>query len=200
MSQTLTSTAAAAASRGVLNLRAVRADDAQAMAAFIGGLSSDARRMRFHGAVNASAPGLLRHLTQVDGLRHVAFVACAANEEGAQEIVGEARYVVDDDSAEFAIAVADTQRGCGLADALLQCLIKDASAAGVQQMYGDVLDSNARMAAFVGRHGFEVDALADAEPGVRRWQRRIAAQPQAERQPTRAARLFGRWMESMRTR
>ena len=45
-------------------LRPVRAADATAMQAFVTGLGAAARRSRFHGAINACSPGMLRHLTE----------------------------------------------------------------------------------------------------------------------------------------
>lgn len=153
-------------------LRPVRSADATAMERFVMGLSAASRRMRFHGAVNACSPELLRRLTQADGVRHVAYVACIDDGDGGEQIVGEARYFVSgSESAEFAIAVADSQRGRGLADDLLRALLRSAGAAGLAQLYGDVLDGNARMAVFMQRHGFAVDMDADADPGTARWQR-----------------------------
>jgi len=171
-------------------LRPVRAADATAMQAFVTGLGTGDRRLRFHGAVNACAPGLMRHLTEVDGVRHVAFVACA---EGGERIVGEARYVVTGAagaSAEFAIAVADDHRGRGIADELLRALLGAAVEAGIGRLHGDVLAGNVRMAAFMRRHGFEIDPFADAEPGLARWQRDVAG-----RKATRPSlAVFGAWL------
>ena len=151
-------------------LRPVRSTDAAAMERFVMGLSPASRRLRFHGAVNACAPDLLSRLTHADGTRHVAYVACIDGEEG-ERIVGEARYFVSGNSAEFAIAVADGQRGGGVADDLLRALLRAAGAAGLARLHGDVLVGNARMAGFLQRHGFDIDRHADAEAGTVRWQR-----------------------------
>jgi len=174
-------------------LRPVNAADATAMQAFVSGLDAASRRLRFHGAVNACAPGLLRHLTEADGVRHVAFVACAEGEAGGERIVGEARYFVTGaagDGAEFAIAVADDHRGRGIADELLRALLDAAGEAGIGHLHGDVLAGNGRMAAFMQRHGFAIDPFASAEPGVARWQRDVAARKAAR--PGLAA--FGAWL------
>ena len=180
-------------------LRPVRAADATAMQAFVTGLGAGDRRLRFHGAVNACAPGLLRHLTEVDGVRHVAFVACAEGEGEADEgvrIVGEARYVVTGAagaSAELAIAVADDHRGRGIADELLRALLGAAVEAGIGRLHGDVLAGNVRMAAFMRRHGFEIDPFADAEPGLARWQRGLSGHN--GRKATRPSlAVFGAWL------
>lgn len=153
-----------------LTLRPVVAADADAMQAFVVALGGATRRFRFHGTVNGCAPGLLRQLTDVDGRRHVAFVACAG-----EAIVGEARFFASADGrdAEFAIAVADAFQGKGVAGALMDLLVDAARAAGIARLYGDVLDDNQRMAAFMRRRGFEIDLglwdLSDAS--LVRWQR-----------------------------
>lgn len=168
-------------------LRPVRSTDGPAMGRFVMGLSAASRRMRFHGAVNACGPDLLRRLTNADGVRHVAYVACIDGEEG-ERIVGEARYFVSDgESAEFAIAVADSHRGCGLADDLLRALLRAAGAAGLARLHGDVLDGNARMAGFMQRHGFDIDLYADADAGTARWQRGLRRR-RSHRAPRHVAR------------
>lgn len=166
---------------GDVTVRPVRGTDGAAMERFVMSLSPASRRMRFHGAVNVCGPELLQRLTQADGEHHVAYVACVDG-DGGEHIVGEARFVAvgaDDDaesasgraSAEFAIAVADSHRGRGLADVLLRALLQAADAAGVDWLYGDVLVGNAPMAGFMRRHGFTIDPSAHADPGAARWQR-----------------------------
>ena len=167
---------ATAAIRSAPVLRPVAPSDAPAMERFVAGLGAASRRWRFHGAVNGCTPALLRQLTVADGVRHVAFVTLIGADDG-ETIVGEARYVVDDDGAgaEFAIAVADSVRGCGVADRLLRALLDAARRAGLHHLQGDVLEGNERMAGFMRRHGFEaeIDVWA-AQPGSVRWQRRLA--------------------------
>jgi acetyltransferase len=172
-----------------VNLRRVAAADADALQRFVVALSPASRRWRFHGAVNGCTASLLRHLTQANGMRHVAFVACA----GA-EIVGEARYFVTADgrSAEFAIVVADSCQGRGVAAALMAQLSIAASQAGLCRLYGDVLDDNERMTAFMRRQGLEraFDDWPDAGPGVQRWERTLQV-PTSSARARRAAR--GAW-------
>ena len=175
------------ASRSV-TLRPVCPADAGAMQSFVESLSPASRRLRFHGAVNACAPGLLRHLTEVDGAQHVAIVALATPPgEPAARIVGEARYVAVDgaDRAEFAIAVADTMRGLGVAEALMQQLFAAARAAGIARLHGEVLADNDRMAGFMRRLGFEPAWQDDAGAGVERWERATHVEPRRSRRGLR---------------
>jgi acetyltransferase len=146
-------------------LRRARAEDASAVSAFLQGLSAGSRRLRFHGNRNPQSQALALQLCQVDGVRHQAWFAWVGSGDGAV-VVGEARFVVgaDDDTgpdaAELAIAVADAWQGCGVADALMRQVVTAAAGAGVRHLYGDVLDGNSRMAAFMRRHGFEADLPA----------------------------------------
>jgi RimJ/RimL family protein N-acetyltransferase len=171
-----------------VTLRPVCPADADAMQAFfVESLSPASRRLRFHGAVNACAPGLLRHLTEADGTQHVAFVALATRPGDPARIVGEARYVVDGgvDRAEFAISVADAVCGQGVAQALMQQLFAAARDAGVARLHGDVLADNGRMAAFMRRLGFELAWQVDADAGIERWERATPVGPRRSRRGLR---------------
>lgn len=157
-------------------LRPVDPADRDAMRRFLQGLSAASRNLRFHGGVRADSDRLLTHLTEVDGRRHIAFVAVLACDDG-ELIVGEARCVRgtaarSDEPAEFAIAVADAWQGRGLALQLLRALLAAAAQAGIENVVGDVLTHNGRMAAFMDRAGF---VMAEAEEaGVQRWCRTLA--------------------------
>ena len=121
------------------------------------GLSGASRRNRFHGVVNGVSPSLLHRLVSADGERHAAWVACVWGING-EEIVGEAVwYVVDPDRgmAELAISVSDAWQGQGVADALMRTLLQAARESGLRELYGDVLNANTRMLAFLRRHGMQ---------------------------------------------
>lgn len=179
----------AASARHALTVRPVRLSDAPSLQDFVQALDPTSRRMRFHGAISACTPALLRQLTEADGVRHVAFVALGPAAQGPA-IAGEARYVVnaEGDAAEFAICVSDACRGSGVADELMRHLLNAASAAGIDWLYGDLLAENTRMAGFMRRQGFVPAWQFDAGAGVERWERAVR-----ERPPHRE-RGFGRWL------
>ncbi len=148
-------------------LRSVTAADAPAMGAFLHGLAPASRHHRFHGAVNPRSAALLRHLTVVDGHHHVAWVAVLPGDGGAEQVVGEARYVrVGAREAELALSVADAWRGRGVANALLLALADHARQAGVQQLRAEVQPSNSRMQALLRRGGF---GLMAGDGGAEGW-------------------------------
>jgi GNAT superfamily N-acetyltransferase len=147
---------------------------AGALQAFVRALSPASRRLRFHMALNELTESALRALTRVDQRAHVAFVL-TTTEPGAERIVGEARYVVssDQETAEFAIAVAEGFRGFGLAERLMRALIGAARAAGLRWLIGEVLARNARMLAFARRCGFAETTRGGLEPGAVRVERSV---------------------------
>lgn len=182
----------AAPARHALTVRPLRAADAPALQDFVQALDPASRRLRFHGALNGCTPGLLRQLTEADGVRHVAFVAIVRTPQGPA-VAGEARYVVnaDGDAAEFAICVGDAHRGSGVADELMRQLLQAACAAGIGWLYGDVLADNVRMAGFMRRQGFAPVWPFDAGTGVERWERAVRAR--ARRREAGFGRWLGRW-------
>ena len=154
-------------------LRQIQAGDAAALQDFVRALSPASRRLRFHAALSQLPEATLHALTRVDQRAHVAFVL-TTRERGTERIVGEARYAMSDEAetAEFAIAVADTFQGCGVADRLLGALVDIARAAGLRWLVGDVLADNARMLGFVRRCGF-TQSTRGVEPGLVRVERRV---------------------------
>lgn len=156
-------------------VRRVQAPDAQAMGEFLRGLSAPSRRNRFHGTVSGASTQLVAYLVNADGERHAAWVACIWGEQGEQ-IVGEAGWYVADaerGSAELALSVLDGWQGTGVASRLMEALVNGAREAGLRHLYGDVLDANARMLAFMLKHGLEPGWDEPPERGIERVSRRL---------------------------
>jgi GNAT superfamily N-acetyltransferase len=139
-----------------ITVRPVLPQDADILQAFVRGLSDESRRNRFFRTLHELPGDLLARFTQVDYRRHVALVA-EVFDQGVETIVGEARYVVEDDeSAEFAVAVADLWQGRGIGALLLQRLSDQATAAGLPLLYGRTLCSNRAMHRLARKAGFTV--------------------------------------------
>ncbi len=88
---------------------------------------------------------------------------------GGAAIVAVARYIAnqDNESAEFAVVVADAWHGRGLATQLMVKLIASARKKGLRRLVGTVLRTNQNMIHFVQRLGFRVsDDEGDAEQVV----------------------------------
>lgn len=156
--------------RPIVFVRRVRSEDAQTMQGFLQRLSVPSRRNRFHGGVSAASPKLVAYLVNADGIRHAAWVACTWGRHG-EEIVGEAGWFVADPergSAELALSVLDGWQGTGVANRLMAVLIAGARNAGLRHLYGDVLDVNLRMLAFMRKHGLEAGFDEPPDRGIER--------------------------------
>lgn len=150
-------------------VRPVLALDAPAEQDFVRALSAESRRKRFHNPLPELSPTMLRQMTEVDHVGHVAVVAEAFDEgdEDATTIVADARYVRDGDETHFAIAVADDWQGIGLGRALMQRLLRHASRHGVARLVADVLVGNTAMTQLAQSFGARL-ARSPHGPGVTR--------------------------------
>ena len=140
--------------------------DAERERAFFGALSPRSRYRRFHFTLDALPQAMLRSLTEIDQLHHVALVALADEGDagdGELTIVADARYVLPSDcgDAEFAIAVADSWQGIGLGAVLLRRLGEHAGRAGKVRLVGDLLADNPPMRTLVRKLGGRIVAHPD---------------------------------------
>lgn len=160
-------------------IRPVLPQDLELLNAFFHGLSADARCSRFMHPVSELSSELLRQFTHVDYANHVALVA-EVFVDGCEVVIGEARYAraADASSAEFAVSVADSWQGNGLAKLLLGRLEHFASEAGVRQITAQTFASNERMLAVAAKAGFKISASLGA-PGVMRLEKRLAPRQQS---------------------
>jgi GNAT superfamily N-acetyltransferase len=99
--------------------------------------------------------------------------------DGAETIVGEARYAFDaeTDSFEFGLSIDDRWQGLGIGQALLKNIECRAASFGATRLFGDTLRSNDAMIALARKAGF---AFANT-PGdwkLTRFQKDIPVEPQ----------------------
>lgn len=151
-----------------VTLRPIRAADASLERAFVNGLSGESRYLRFQKWVHEPSEKLVRFLTDVDYERHMAF-ACTFERDARQELVGQARYVVnpDGESCELGIVVADDWQKSGIAGLLMDALLRAARARGLKRMEGIVLANNSGMLRFARMLGFKVHPSPDDRTLVR---------------------------------
>jgi GNAT superfamily N-acetyltransferase len=130
-----------------LHIRPLQPSDAPALQAGFEQLSDTSRYHRFHGAMRRIPSALLRYLTQVDGIDHVALVAFEQTAFGPGQGVAVGRFVRNKtapDSAELAITVIDAFHGRGIARQLLAALADAARARGIGTFTMNVLSGNSR--------------------------------------------------------
>jgi len=143
--------------RPVVHIREMcLADEAELVQGFER-LSQEARYMRFLHVVRQ--PDLKRVRAQLASFPEagVGVVATVPAADGI-DIVGSAIAVFDTNRArcEFAITVAASFSGAGLATALMKTLIDESTRRGVKEMEGFVLAENQRMLRLARRLGFSV--------------------------------------------
>ena len=82
---------------------------------------------------------------------------------GGETLIGVARYVRDrkDESAEFALVVADSWQGRGIGSRLLAKLIEAGRRRGVKRLYGEILATNRPMLELARKLGFELGRHED---------------------------------------
>jgi RimJ/RimL family protein N-acetyltransferase len=157
-------------------IRPVLPQDRELTDAFFRNLSRDSRYDRFMTPMRELPPGLLDRFTQVDYSAHVALVA-EVFVAGRETVIAEARYVhTDADTAEFAVSVAESWQGRGLASLMLTKLACSATAAGVRRLVGETLASNAKMLSLARKAGFAVAASPDVA-GLMLREKPLAASP-----------------------
>ena len=147
----------------IVMIRPIAPADEDAARRFLAALSADARYARFQKWITEPTQRLLRFMLEVDQQQHVALVCTYRDDnEESERIVGEGRYVVQDDreTCEFGIVVADEWRKTGVAGLLMLALIDTARARGLRRIIGVVLHGNRAMLKFSRALGFTVEANA----------------------------------------
>src|SRR5262245_35150577 len=114
-----------------LQIRPVRADDADRLVDLHARCSEDARYFRFHAAKPRLRAAEAGYLAAADGRTRVA-LAAVTEEDGEERIVADARFdLVGDGDAEAALLVRDDVTGLGLGTLLLDRLLARAAELGV---------------------------------------------------------------------
>lgn len=141
-----------------LQVRAIRPEDGQRLAAFYAAASAGDLRLRFFLSRREVPHSELARYCQIDYEREMTFVALDGD-----RMVGEVRAVCDPDNeqAEFALQVASGWQRRGLGGRLLRKLVDYLRARGTREVVGQCLQENAGMAALARSCGFEVRPTPD---------------------------------------
>jgi acetyltransferase len=139
-------------------VRPIKASDAATEVAFFNQLSDHTRYQRFMMAVHELSPEMVKHFTDVDYEREMAFVAtrAAPTEErpDAEEFLAVARYVGKDKTCEFAVTVQDDWQRRGLGVLLMKRLMRYARSRGYKVMQGSTFSTNTAMIDLAQKLGF----------------------------------------------
>lgn len=137
--------------------RPIRPEDEPLEVEMFEKLSRESIYFRFFGYVPKMSHKFLVRFTHIDYDRELAIVA-EVEEEGRKLLAGVVRLVNDysDDSAEFAIIVADPWHGQGLGGQLMDFMLNIAKERGLQRIHAEALVSNEVMLKMFERRGFKV--------------------------------------------
>jgi acetyltransferase len=142
-----------------LQIRPVRADDAERLVDLHNRCSEQARYFRFHAAKPRLRAVEAEYLAAVDGAARVA-LAATTTEDGEERIVADARFdLLGDGDAEAALLLRDDMTGRGLGTLLLDRLLERAAELGVRRVLLDILSENKAMLALARRVGAEPAAF-----------------------------------------
>jgi len=148
-------------------VRAIRPSDEPAVLDLLESLSPEEIRLRFFNYIRHFSHDMAARITQVDYDREVSLVVSAYDRPN--ELAGMGTIIADPDGyeAEFAILVHRDHTGVGLGRHLLDCLLRQASARGIEIVYGDVLSQNKPMLSLARSLGFKVKISLDDASSVR---------------------------------
>lgn len=149
-----------------IDLRPIRPSDAPAIQRLVQELSDESRYHRFFAALRELSPAMLRYLTEVDGKDHVATAAVVREANGAERIVGVARFVRQPEDArlaEAAITVVDDMQSRGLGKRLLAALVDTARHDEIDRLIFIVKRSNTAMRRLCRSSGARAMSERDAE-------------------------------------
>lgn len=130
-----------------VRVRTIQPSDAAGLQAGFEELSEMSRYYRFHSGMRRLPDRMLRYLTEVDGVDHVALLAFELGAPESGRGVGVARFVRDPAApatAEVAVTVLDRAQGRGVARRLLAELAEAARARGIHTFTASVIAGNAR--------------------------------------------------------
>lgn len=156
---------------GEYTVRPIHPDDAQALQAFMKGLSAESRYFRFVSSMAELPPAMLARFTLIDYDREMALCAVVEEEtvdaDGTkhvrERIIGVSRYITNPDqtSCEFSLVVDDAFAGQGLGSRLMLSIMDVAREKGLQEIIGLVLTNNEGMLRLMRSLGFTVRAYPD---------------------------------------
>jgi len=146
--------------RSVL-LRPIRPEDEPLERELLARLSKESSRFRFFYILKEITHGMLTRFCNIDYDREMAIVA-EYTSNGKRRNVGVSRLIVEpgEETAEFAILVADDFQGSGLGLKLSDILIGVAQEKGLKSIYGIVLNDNKKMIGLSRKLGFTKNTLS----------------------------------------
>jgi len=127
-------------------IRPIKPEDEPMEREMFSNFSRQTQYYRFFGYIGDVTHEMLIRYTQIDYDREIALIA-EIEEDGKKKMAGVVRLVADsnNESAEFAIVVADPWQGLGLGNKFTDLLLEIAKERGIKKVYANVLQANTMM-------------------------------------------------------
>ncbi len=150
-----------------VTIRSIRSDDKSRLAEAFRNLEAESIYTRFFCHKNELSENELRIATEVDFENVVALVV-TIGDDGAETIIGAARYAVIDSgesqrSAEVSFTVEEDYHGQGIAGILMRHLVRIAHEKGIRRFEAEVLAGNRAMLRVFSRSNFAMATKYEAE-------------------------------------
>ena len=145
-----------------VTLRPIKPEDEMMEKEMFSKFSERTQRFRFFQLIkNINHERLVRY-TQIDYAREMAIIA-ELDEDGKKKMAGVVRIISDqyNETAEFAIVVADPWQGLGLGGILADYILEIAEARGINKVYAYLLSGNTLMAKMFKNRGFKLTLIED---------------------------------------
>lgn len=138
-------------------LRPIKPEDEPLEGEMFTKFSEETQRFRFFQKIKDITHELLIRYTQIDYDREIAIIA-ETKEKGKKKMVGVVRIIEDpcDETAEFAIVVADPWQKQGLGNKLTDYILEISRERGIKKVYAEMLKDNYAMKHMLAERGFKI--------------------------------------------
>lgn len=143
-------------------LRPIRPEDEFLEAEMFTKFSQQTQRYRFFQLIKDITHELLIRYTQIDYDREIAIIA-EAEEKGEKKMLGVVRLIADpyNETAEFAIVVADPYQHQNLGNKFTDYILKIAKKKGIKKVFANILTDNHIMKQMLVKRGFSISKKDD---------------------------------------
>ena len=136
-------------------LRPIRPEDEPLEGEMFTKLSKESQRFRFFSLIKDITHEMLIRYTQIDYDREIAIIV-ETEEDGQKMMAGVVRLVADayNETAEYAILIADQWQGLGLGNKLTDYILDIARERKIKNVYAEILNDNKIMLEMADKRGF----------------------------------------------
>ncbi len=143
-------------------LRAIKPEDEFMEKEMFSNFSERTQRFRFFQLIKDISHEELVRYTQIDYDREIAIIA-EVEDEGRKKMAGVVRLIADqyNETAEYAIVIADPWQNLGLGNKFTDYIHKIAKARGIKKIYANVMTQNHIMQHMFRARGYKMEKVED---------------------------------------